>query len=106
MQGGEEEEFVSLLFLQPYSSYLTAIQNRLRNIFGFVCFLQRRHVYRPFNTIGESRTVVGGGGIVSAYGIQEVVVRRHTHSSSPLGHGSTHAPLVGVRIEAFHRPQT
>ena len=43
---------------------------------------------------------------MSTNSIQEVVVRRHPHSSSPLGHGSTHAPLVGVRIEALHRPQT
>lgn len=65
-----------------------------------------RSVYWPLNTIRESRTVVGGGGVVTAHSVQEVIVCRHTHSSSPLGHGSAHAPLVGVRIEALHRPQT
>lgn len=77
-----------------------------QHFFLFVSFLQRIRVYWPLDTVGESRTVVWGGGVVSAYSIQEVVVCRHTHSSTPLGHGSTHAPLVGVRIEAFHGPQT
>lgn len=72
----------------------------------FVCFSpEEKRFYRPLDTIGEPRTVVGGGGVVSAHGVQEVVVRRHTHSSSPLGHRSAHAPLVGVRVEALHRPQ-
>lgn len=59
----------------------------------------------PLNTIREPRTVVGGGGVVSSHGVQEVVVCRYAHSSSPLGHGCTHAPLVGVRIKALHRPE-
>lgn len=63
-----------------------------------VCFPEQA----PFNTIGESGAVVGSRGVVAPYSIQEVVVRRHTDSASPLGHGSTHAPLVGVRIEALH----
>lgn len=62
-------------------------------------------MYLPLNTIRESRTVVRRGGVVSTYSIQEVVVCCYTHSSSPLGHGSAHAPLVGVRIEALHWPQ-
>lgn len=62
-------------------------------------------IYWPLNKVGESRTVVGSGSIVSAYSIKEIVVRRYAHSSSPFGHGCTHAPLVGVRIEALHRSQ-
>lgn len=63
-------------------------------------------MFLPLNTVREPRAVVGGGGVVAAHGIQEVVARCHPHASSSLGHGSTHAPLVGVRIEALHRPQT
>lgn len=60
----------------------------------------------PLNTIRESGAVVGGRGIMSSHSIQEVVVCRHANASSPLGHGGAHAPLVGVRIEALHGPQT
>lgn len=60
----------------------------------------------PLHAVRESRAVVGGGGVMSAHGIEEVIVGGHAHTSSPLGHGCTHAPLVGVRIEALHRPQT
>lgn len=68
----------------------------------FVCFPQRQSIHPPLNAVRKSRTVVGGGGVVSAYRVQEVVVCGHTNSSSSLGHGSTHAPLVGVWIETLH----
>lgn len=88
----------------PWLDSINCNLKLLCNISVFVCFLKRRNW--PLNTIRESRTVVGGRGVMSTYSIQEVVVHCHTHSPSPLGHGSTHAPLVGVRIEALHRPQT
>ncbi len=114
-QGGDEEEFSSLLFLweslESSSPPTTEFHQRQSKpayaTFLCLCFVSREEAfYWPLNTVGESRTVVGGGGVVSAYSIQEVVVCRHTHSSSPLGHGRTHAPLVGVRVEALHWPQT
>lgn len=59
----------------------------------------------PLHAVGEPGAVVGGGGVMSSHGVQEVVVCGHAHSPSPLGHGRTHAPLVGVRIKTLHRPQ-
>lgn len=85
--------------------WLNSINCNLNCNLCCVC-LQGRSVYWPLHAVGESRAVVGSGGVVPTHSIQEVVVRRHTHPSSPLSHGSTHAPLVGVRIEALHRPQT
>lgn len=112
-QGGGYEDFNSLLFLwgsqqlRPHL-WLNSLnwEAKLHDSISCLSFLQRRSVYWPLDTVREPRTVVWGRGIVSAYSIQEVVVCRHTHSSTPFGHGSTHAPLVGVWIEALHGPQT
>lgn len=93
---------------QVQSRFLSSPLNpcNLLNLCVFVCVYAGLFCSDlPLNTIREPRTMVGGGGIVSSHGVQEVVVRRYAHSSSPLGHGCTHAPLVGVRIKALHRPQ-
>lgn len=112
-QGGDQQGFSSLLFIwekptapspplrsanwQSKGSYATVL---------CLCISSKGEVYQPLNTIGESRTVVRGRGVMSTYSIKEVVVCRNTHSSSPLCHRNTHAPLVGVWIKALHRPQT
>lgn len=70
-----------------------------------VCALACSAVALPLHTVREPGAVVGGGGVVPSHGIQEVVVRGHAHSPSPLGHGRAHAPFVGVRIKTLHRPQ-
>lgn len=35
--------------------------------------------------------------------IKETITGCHTHTSSPLGHGCAHTPLIGVWIIAFYR---
>lgn len=58
--------------------------------------------FLPFYTVGQAGAVVGGRSIVASHSIQKPVVGGHTNPSSPLGHGGTQTPLVGVRVKTLH----
>lgn len=60
----------------------------------------------PLHTVRETWTMVWSWCIMSSDCIQETVICGHAHSSSPLWHGCTHTPFIGVRIKTFHRSQT
>lgn len=56
----------------------------------------------PLHTVGEAGAVVGSRSIMTSHGVQKPVVGGHTDTASPLGHGGTQAPLVGVGVKTLH----
>lgn len=73
-----------------------------RGKFFFLKIKNNSNNFLPFYTVGQAGAVVGGRSIMASHGVQKPVVGGHTNTPSPLGHGGTETPLVGVRVKTLH----